>query len=162
MIGYSAEDILASDEELQITSETMVYDQNKGFVEFTGSVVATRGDAEIFADQITVYIRAKEDREKGGTQDTANQNIEKIVAQGNVRYLSGDQEAYADTAVYTADDQVLTLTGKAPRVVTGDSFVTGSKITVHRQTNIVTAESGGSSRVEVLFNPKDRVTDKGN
>ena len=87
-------------------------------------------------------------------------NVKKIVSTGNVRYIAGEQKAYADKAVYTAKDEILILSGKSPKLTTGSSFVTGKKITLFRLQDKVLVESEDSKRVEAFFNPEDNIIDK--
>ena len=120
-------------------------------VEFIGNVKATRLDAVIHADTIQVFFNTDSD-----TGDTRNEgSVSKIVSTGNVRYTSGERQAFADKAVYTADNERLVLTGKTAKLMTGTSFVTGRKITLFRTEDKVIVESDGSNRVEALFNPED-------
>jgi len=145
---------------LHITSDTMISDQTLAYVEFTGNVKATREDDVIHADSMKIYLKNSDDstRQENSTsrKEGEKQTVEKIVASGHVEYISGDRKAFSDMAVYTTNDQVLILTGASPKVITGDSYVTGKKITLYRATNKVIVVSGKEQRVEALFNPKDR------
>lgn len=72
-----------------------------------------------------------------------------------MKYTAGDRKAFADKAVYTAQDEILILTGKTAKLMTGSSFVTGKKITLYRLEDKVIVESDGNNRVEALFKPED-------
>lgn len=142
---------------LHITSDTMVSDQTASYIEFSGNVVATREDAVINADTIKIFLY-KENQKKNDQE----QSVEKIEASGNVEYVSGNRRALSDKAIYTTRNQILVLTGTAPKVFTGDSFVTGKTITLYRENDRVVVEGGKEQRVEALFNPKDTKPSKGN
>lgn len=136
---------------LHVLSDQMIARRDTSMVEFIGDVKATWQDNILLSDSVEVYFN-----EQSGNDDNSPQsNIKKIISTGNVRYTSGERKAFADKAVYTAHDDVLVLTGKAPKLVTGSSFVTGKKITLFRQQDKVIVESDGSKRVEALFNPED-------
>lgn len=136
---------------IHITSDSMVAEKGASMVEFIGNVEATQLDSILLADSMKVYfVTDKKKKNKGQS------NITKIVSSGNVRYTAGERKAFADEAVYTTVDDVLVLKGKAPRLVTGTSFVTGKKITLYRRQDKVIVESDGQKRVEALLNPEDK------
>ncbi|MBC8441315.1 MAG: hypothetical protein H8D87_16700 [Deltaproteobacteria bacterium] len=141
---------------LYIVSDKMVAQKDTSMVEFMGNVKATREDSIVFADSIKIYF-VDDNKDKGSD---AQSNIKKIVSTGNVRYTAGEQKAFADEAVYTTKDEMLILTGKSPKLITGSSFVTGKKITLFRLQDKVLVESEGSKRVEAFFNPEDKIIDK--
>lgn len=125
-------------------------------VEFIGNVKVTRENSTMIADSIKIFFM-----ENNETKDnTPQSNLKKIISTGNVRYTEGERNAFADQAVYTAKDEILVLTGKSPKLVTGSSFVTGKKITLFQKQDKVIVESDGKNRVEALFNPEDKPTDK--
>lgn len=136
---------------LHVTSDQMIALKETSMVEFVGNVRATHQDSVMLADSIKVYFN--ETSKTDG--DNPQSNVKKIVSTGNVRYTAGDRQAFADQAVYTAADETLVLTGKSPKLQTGESFVTGKKITLYRNDDKVLVESDGSQRVEALFNPED-------
>jgi lipopolysaccharide export system protein LptA len=133
----------------------MVSDQNAATVEFSGNVVAKREDGVIHADSLKVFfVQAKTTEAKASKTGDGN-SIDRIEASGNVVYEAEDRKAFADKAVYRMSDETLVLTGKAPRVETGQSFVTGRKITLERNTRKVLVEGGADNRVEALLNPRE-------
>ncbi len=144
---------------LHVTSDKMIAQQGSSMVEFIGNVKAVRADSIVLADSIKIYFN--DDKTDPGPPDSqkaaVQSNVQKIVSTGNVRYTAGEQKAFADKAVYTAVDETLVLTGTAPRLITGTSFVTGKKITLFRNQEKVIVESDGTKRVEALFNPEDKV-----
>ncbi len=145
------------DDTFHVTSDVMVSQQDMAFVEFTGNVVVTRQKEVINADSIKIFIHKKEEK-----KNNQKQTIKKIIASGNVQYISGNRKALSDNAVYTTGDETLVLTGDSPKVITGDSFVSGEKITLFRKNNKIIVESGQKKRVEAFFNPKDKAQLKKN
>ncbi|WP_299978238.1 LptA/OstA family protein [Desulfobacula sp.] len=141
---------------LHVISDKMIAQKDASMVEFIGNVKATRLDSIVFADSIKLYfVDDKTDKDS-----SAQSNVKKIVSTGNVRYTAGERKAFADKAVYTTHDEILVLTGKSPKLITGSSFVTGKKITLFRNQEKVIVESDGTKRVEAFFNPEDNITDK--
>ena len=141
---------------LHVVSDKMVAQKDTSVVEFIGNVKATQKNSIVFADSIKIYF-VDDNKDKGsGTQS----NVKKIVSTGNVKYTAGERKAFADKAVYTTKDEILILTGKSPKLITGSSFVTGKKITLFRLQDKVIVESDGTKRVEAFFNPEDNIIDK--
>jgi lipopolysaccharide export system protein LptA len=138
---------------LHIVSDKMIAQKDTSMVQFTGNVKATREDSIIFADSIQIFFVNDDDNKNNETQS----NVKKIVSEGNVKYTAGERQAFADKAVYTTKDEILVLTGKSPKLITGSSFVTGKKITLFRLSGKVIVESDENIRVEAVFNPEDNV-----
>ncbi len=139
-----------ADKTLHVISDKMVAQKDTSMVEFIGNVKATREDSIILADSIKIFIHSAETKKEGQT------DLKKIIATGNVEYTAGERKAFADKAVYTTKDEVLILTGKSPKLITGDSQVTGKKITLFRNEDRVIVESDGKTRVQAIFNPEDQ------
>lgn len=135
---------------LHVVSDEMIAEQGASMVEFIGNVRATREDSVLLAESVKIYFHNSETREDG------QNNVKQIVATGNVRYTAGERKAFADKAVYTADNEVLVLTGKSPKLLTGKSWVTGKKITLFRLEERVMVESDGKNRVQAFFDSQDQ------
>jgi lipopolysaccharide export system protein LptA len=139
----------------------MTSERDRAFVTFNGNAIATSEEIVIKADAIDLFLYTpdeKKSRARTGDPDTdqnINQNIKEIIARGNVRFTSEEHRAFADRAVYTTTTEILVLTGDAPRVITGKSYVTGKKITLFQKNGKVIVESGNNQRVEALFNAED-------
>ena len=150
---------LSGESSLKIRSDSMISLQAESSVEFTGNVKATTADYVIHADSVKVYMlkseKSPEIKKSDGEQKTGR--IREIISTGNVRVESGNRKAFADKAVYSALNGTLILTGNAPRVETGESFVTGKIITVYRQDGRVVVEGDGNGQVEAVFNPNDEI-----
>lgn len=147
---FAADSSQEKNRKLKINADTMISQKETNSVEFSGNVVATDIDSVIHADSIKIFLYTEDEKKKVGKEN--RQNIKQITASGNVQYISGNRKAFSDKAVYTADDQILVLTGDSPKIITGESFVTGKKITIFKQNSKIIVESGKSKRVEALFN----------
>ncbi|MBU0969529.1 MAG: hypothetical protein KKC20_02725 [Proteobacteria bacterium] len=153
-VDKKAADSKAMDKTLHVISDQMIAQKDASMVEFIGNVKATREDAVILADSIKVFVHS------AGTLKQEKNGLQKIIATGNVEYTAGERKAFADKAVYTTEDEILVLTGKAPRLVTGKSHVTGKKITLFRNEDRAMVESDGKTRVQAIFNPEDQNTEE--
>lgn len=146
-----------ADTPLRITSDKMIAQQDNSMVEFIGNVRAVRETEEILAQSIKIFMYASgEETDPGEAPGATYGNVKKIVAETDVKYTSGDRKAFADKAVYTTADQVLVLTGNQAKLMTGTSWVTGSKITLFRKEDRAMVESNKKNRVEAFFNPQDK------
>ncbi len=143
-----------SQQPIHVVSDKMTAQEKSSMVEFSGNVKAVMEDATLYADSIKIYFF--DDQSKRETD--AQSSVKQIISSGNVKYISKERKALADKAVYTTKDDILILTGKSPKLITGSSFVTGTKITLFRKENKVIVESDGEKRVEALFNPEDNIT----
>ncbi len=139
-----------TDKILNVTSDKMIACKDGSMVEFIGNARATREDSIILADSIKIFFNDSETKEKDQS------SVKKIISQGNVKYTSGENKAFADKAVYTIDSEILVLTGKSPKLLTGKSHVTGKKITLFRKEDRVLVESDEKTRVQAVFNPEDQ------
>ena len=135
----------------QVESDKMTVQREQGLIEFKGNVKLTRPDGTLTADTLKLFF----DESKGEQGE-----IKKIMATGKVEFTSDQRRASSDEAVYTTDDQILILTGTAPKLWTGKNFVSGKKITFYRKTNKAVVESDGKTRVNAFFDPNDEETRK--
>ncbi len=140
----------AMDSNLHVISDEMIAEQSKSTVEFIGNVKATREDSVLLAESVKVFFHTSKTKKEGQS------NVKQIVATGNVRYTAGERKAFADKAVYTTENEVLVLTGKSPKLLTGKSWVTGKKITLYKLEERVMVESDGKNRVQAFFDSEDQ------
>jgi lipopolysaccharide export system protein LptA len=125
---------------VDIKSDALDLDYKGNVVTFRGHVHAVQADATLTSDTLTV------------TYGKDFHEVQKMVANDNVRMSQGTRWATGDHAVLDQAKHTVTLTG-SPVVHDGEDQVTGSKITVHLDT--------GKSEVEgarAVFFPKDKKT----
>jgi lipopolysaccharide export system protein LptA len=82
------------------------------------------------------------------------EEIEKIVAQGNVRMVQEDREATCNEATYYHRDGKLVLRGE-PVVREGDNWVSGKRIIYYIDEKKSVAEGEGEERVKVTIIPRE-------
>ncbi len=136
-------------EKIHITADRLEADNEARQAEFIGRVVAIQGKTKIESDRLKIYYKqdVKKDKEAKTTEDY----IEKVVARGNVKIVMDDRVAYTDQAVYMADTGTIVLTGPQTKVASGKNFITGDKITVHRNDNRMLVVGNPNQRVEAVF-----------
>jgi lipopolysaccharide export system protein LptA len=90
----------------------------------------------------------------GGPQSNCGAT-ERIEAEGDVFYVTPDQNARGDRAVYTADNDQIVMTGNVI-VVQGKNVIHGDRLTIHVATRAAQMESeargrGAPNRVRGVF-----------
>lgn len=138
--------------QIHVSADKLISDRNKQYGEFLGNVVAVRGEATLTCDNLKIFYSEK--KEKTAAADQAGA-IDKMIATVNVKLTFEDKVAVAEKAVYTADDDSIVLTGGPPTVTSGDSYVSGDKITLFRTGEKVIVDSGKGERVRAEFHPGD-------
>lgn len=134
-----------------IKSDSLVVNDTKKVVAFSGRVNAKRDEFTIECDKLLVYY------ERSGSDESGNamgSSITKIVADGNVRVRrQAGGEAVAQHAEYYEASDKIVLTGD-PMVKQGEDFVKGDKITIFLKDNRSIVESSGERRVKAVIYPK--------
>lgn len=105
---------------LEITSDRMRSENQNRKIIFSGNVTSLWGDLEIKSDVLEIYILSSE-RQKGSANNNfaGNQELEEIIALGNVRIKKGNRRAKGDKAIYFNRQQKIILTG-TPKAVAWD------------------------------------------
>jgi lipopolysaccharide export system protein LptA len=130
---------------VHITSQTLEADDKAGFFVFKGDVQAQQGEVYIYSDMMTVRY-----------SDAENRQIEKVVAEGDVRIVQLNRVATAQHAVFYQQEGRVVLTGD-PQVVQGENKVEGERIVVYLNDSRSVVEGGKKSRVKAVFIPGEKV-----
>ena len=148
---------LNNKEQIQISADTLNVDnRNRTFV-FKGNVKVVQGTTVITSEQFKVWYKA--DGEEQAATQGGNSRIRDIEASGNVVILFDGRTAKSDKALYSADNETLTLLGDNATVVDGKNAISGSKITLYRAKDRITVEGSSKGRVEAVFFPSDKDSD---
>ncbi|MDI6854274.1 MAG: LptA/OstA family protein [Deltaproteobacteria bacterium] len=143
---------------LHITAMHLEADQAKRLITFGGQVKAQYGDSFLYTDQLRVYYEAPkpgkapaapEEAAAGQSPlgDLGGEKIERIEAEGHVRFVQEDKVATGQKAIYYRDEEKVVLLGN-PQVWRGENNLKGEKITLHLKDNRVVVESSVQQRVE--------------
>lgn len=130
---------------IRISSERMVADNPDRTVTFFGSVKAIKDDMVIHSDQMTTFY-------------SEGQEVEKIVAQGNVKISQKDLSASCQMATFLQGAQKIVLTGK-PKVWQGNNMVAGETVEILLDQDKILIEGGKKKkeeRVNVVIYPKEK------
>jgi lipopolysaccharide export system protein LptA len=153
---------------LHISAAQMEANQEQHVIIFTGQVKADYGDSTLYTDKLLVFYKSKEEKPKvkGKTPAPPAANnpatsplaglggdqLERLEAWGNVRYVQGDRVATGEKAIYYRDKDEIVLLGH-PQVWRGEDYMKGSKIIMHLATRKVEVESTPNQRVEAHLYP---------
>jgi len=156
---------------LHIVSQKLEADQNAGVIIFSGQVKATYGENILYSDQLQVYFQKKPETAKAKTpapaaskndaKEAAGQNplgelggdkIDRIVAQGSVRFVQGDRVATGQTATYYKDRDEVVLVGN-PQLWQAENTLKGERIIFNLKDNKMQVVSSPAKRVEATLYP---------
>jgi lipopolysaccharide export system protein LptA len=140
---------------LHISAARLEADQDKNLIVFKGNVKAVYGDATLYADELRVIYQPRKGPSPaaGKPQETSplgglgGEGIDRIVAQGKVRFVQGDRVATGAKAIYYRNKDEIVLLGR-PQVWRGENHLRGSKITFNLASQKVVVEGSSNQRVE--------------
>ncbi|HEV7277764.1 MAG TPA: lipopolysaccharide transport periplasmic protein LptA [Devosiaceae bacterium] len=129
-------------QQVTVTSDHFEVAEAASEATFTGSVVVKRTGLTVWADKVVVAYAS------GGMED-----IESMVATGNVRLKTDDQVATGQRAHFDPDSQVLRLTGNVV-VENASGTVEGPELVVDLAANTSVFTGSQGSRVTGVFTPQ--------
>lgn len=151
--------------QIHITSDMLVSDRNGNYAEFQGNVVAVQEGSTLTSDRLKITYTGQDDQATKpdstttepdkNDQKKSEQGIETIVASGKVKMTMDDKTAWAEVATFNRKDDTIILTGGTPRVVSGQSTISGEKIIMNRQTGQISVFRGEGRPVEAIFYEED-------
>ena len=127
---------------IHINSQQLEADYQAKLITFIGDVVAKQKEFTLYADRLLLFI------------DEKVNEIEKIVARGNVRMVQENREATCHEATYYHREGTVVLEGE-PVVREGDNRVSGKRIIYYIDEQKSVAESEGEERVKVTIIPRE-------
>jgi lipopolysaccharide export system protein LptA len=127
---------------IDVTADRLSADNARNSVTFEGNVVARQVDVTLYADR----IRADYSREAGA--------IDRIEAEGNVRFVQEGREARSPKATFYNLEQRIVLSGGVS-LLQGQDTVRGDTLTIFVRENrsVVTGGKDGG-RIRAVINPK--------
>ncbi len=110
----------------EITSDRLLFDYANKIAIFTGNVVVADPDMQLNADELTIHL-------------TQTDEVEKIVAKGNVVIRMEGLNSRSGSAVYNLEKQTIVLEDE-PQVFREQSVLMAERITYYRLEERMTAE----------------------
>ena len=125
---------------------------------WSGSAEVLQGTTRLRAHEIRAFFKKKPGAPaaSGGASQSGSGALpggpqsncgatQRIEAEGDVFYVTPDQVARGDHAVYTADDDLIVMTGNVI-VVQGKNVVHGDRLTIHVATREAQIQSNATGR----------------
>lgn len=138
---------------LDVSAENFEVFEAEGRALYSGDVNAVRGDARLRADRVNVFFRASE--------TGAFETITRLVAEGEVYYVTEGEVAHGDAGVYDVENDTIVLTGDVV-LTQGCNVSTGRRLVANLTTGVSRLEGAGEDetggRVRSIFFP-DAQTD---
>lgn len=150
-------DIQSDQKKIHIKSDKLIANSAKNIAEFIGNVRATRGTMVITCKRMNLFFKEGSMAESGTSPD--NSSIERIVAKHNVKIRMDDRLAFSDIAEYTLSTGDIILTGDPAKVYSGNTFITGHKITLTSDNRINVLPIPGK-QVEAVLYPKNEMENR--
>ena len=135
-------------DKVYISADKLVADTGNNTAEFIGNVNVRQGKTTINSDNLKIHYAKNAEKKQ---IEKNNDSIERIIATGNVTIEMEEGVAKSDKAEYETKTKKLVLTGENSRIKSGSNYVTGTKITLYRETGQITVEGDKKKRVEAVF-----------
>lgn len=141
------------EEQIQIVADKLITNNAEKYAEFMGDVQASQGNFTITSEHLRIYY--KDNPANLQNQTDSQELIKRIIASGHVKISSDQYTAEAERAEYDLGTAVLVLEGEDATIKSGKNVITGSKITVHRETGQIVVERSAEKRVRARFYTKN-------
>jgi lipopolysaccharide export system protein LptA len=143
---------------MDISADSTVFVNGACESTWSGSAEVLQGTTRLRANEIRAFFKKKPPAPggaaaqgggpvggiPGGPQANCGAT-ERIEAEGDVYYVTPDQNARGDHATYTADNSVIVMTGNVI-VVQGKNVIHGNRLTIHVDTREAQMESDATGR----------------
>ena len=128
---------------IDITSDTVEYDQKQNSITFKGNVIAKQEDTTLYASTMVVH------------QDPETKKLKTIVATGNVKIVQLERRATGQRATFNQEENKIVLDGEAV-VREGENVVRGERVIYYTNEERSIVEGGKGSRVTTTITPSKK------
>lgn len=146
-----------SDLPVDVTADSMEYSADKNTVVFHGKVESTRGEFKMWSEKLSLVLKDKnakdgkaEAKKKSSSMADSAGDLDKIIAEKNVRFKNGTQHGSAEKATYLARKNILVLEGD-PVLHDGENSIRGNVIRYFLNENRSVVEGSSKKRVHATF-----------
>jgi lipopolysaccharide export system protein LptA len=137
---------------ISYSADNLEYSQDASQLVLTGDVDVLQGDTRLRADRLTMIFAAGSG---GATSGVGSNDIERMIAEGDVYYVRPLQQARGDRAVYETASDTVTFTGNV--IVTNeDNVIRGQTLVLQVATGSTTVRAQPGRRVQGVVNPQNR------
>jgi lipopolysaccharide export system protein LptA len=148
-VGGAEAQISASGGPIDISANTLEVNDQARQATYRGEVEVLQGGNRMRADQLAIFYSASGGPQTGTGRDYSG--IERMEASGNVYFVTAEQTARGDRAVYTTATDTIVITGNVV-IAQGENVMRGDRVTIHVRENRSTMEGSGG-RVRGVFYP---------
>ena len=132
-------------EQIEISADIMEWDKEKSYAVAIGNAKVTKGNIIIIANKITAIL----------DNNLQDQNIEKILAYGNVKFTRDSEVATGNKAIYNLYNDTIVLEG-AVNLKRQENIIKGEKLSIDFKTGLSKIEGSNSSeKVKMKYNTKE-------
>jgi len=154
---------------IDITANELELIDSQHLAIWRGEVEALQGQDRMRSDVLNIYFAGKPADAASKTAPASGAapgrdwgKVQRVVAEGNVFFISPNQTARGDHGVYEQGSNTTTITGDVV-IVQGKSVVHGNKLLIDMTTNHATMVAdphapGTHGRVRGIFYPNDSTT----
>ena len=140
---------------VDVTADSREYSADKNTVVFHGNVEAIRGDFKMWSDNLTLVLKGKKNKDakvdkKANSMANAAGELDRVIAEKNVRFKNGVQHGTSDKATFFAQKNILVLEGD-PVLHDGDNSIRGNVIRYFLNENRSVIEGSPKQRVHAIF-----------
>lgn len=141
---------------VDVTADNMEYRADNSTVVFRGKVEAVRGEFKMWSETLTLVLKGeKKDGEQADKKASQNGDLDRIIAEQNVRFQNGSQNGSAQKATFLAKQNILVLEGD-PVLHDGDNSIRGNVIRYFINENRSVVEGSTKKRVHAVFSNENK------
>lgn len=145
--------ISTSDDPIEVTARQTDYFRDEGKVVYTNNVRAVQGTTQITSDLLTILC-VRNPQVAGQPADTTCNEIEKIIAEGEVLFTTPKEKIRGTRAEYDYLNEVITITGDVI-LSNGEGVAKGTRLVYSVPDGRATI-TAGDQPVLSIFTPKSR------
>jgi lipopolysaccharide export system protein LptA len=127
MIAGASAQIAPVDAPVEVTADRVEAIRSEGRAVYTGNVTAVQGQTQIRSDKLTV-ICARAETPAGAPADESCLQIEQMIAEGNVFYVTAEERIRGDRAEYDYRSDTITMTGDVILSRGEEAVIRGTKV----------------------------------
>lgn len=137
---------------IRVNADTSEVMERQRQVVLIDNVDIMQGNARLRADKVTIYYGGAGETQTAGMSGFGD--IESMVAEGEVFYVTPDLKATGDVGTYDAQADTITLTGEVV-LVRGEDVATGRRLVMRLEEGRTTLD-GGDGQVQFNISPNER------
>lgn len=153
LIPAGSAQISNSDDPIEVTARQTDYYRDEGKVVYTTNVRAVQGSTQITSNLLTILC-VRNPPVNGQPADPACNEIEKIIAEGQVLFTTPNEKIRGTRAEYDYVNEVITITGDVV-LSNGEGVAKGTKL-IYSVTDGRATITAGDQPVVSIFTPKSK------